>query len=94
MNSYVVPNGLWEWLAPIEADERFALSCVVVIIGLAALVLIVAIVATAVARIHRVRAETALKRELLDRGLSPDEVVRVIAARSGRHANLVPKQQG
>jgi hypothetical protein len=76
-------NNLWEWLAPIDADSRFALCVVMVVMGLAALVLIVSIVARTVSMIQRARLEDALKRELLDRGMSANEIAQVVEASAG-----------
>jgi hypothetical protein len=78
MNS--VPSNVWEWLAPIAPDERFALCVTSVVIGLTALVFIIGLITHTVSKIHRTRLEAALKRELLDRGLSADEIAEVIAA--------------
>jgi hypothetical protein len=78
-----IPSNLWEWLAPIEPAERFALCITSVVVGLTALVFIVGLVSHTIGKIHRTRLESALKRELLDRGLSADEIASVIAATGG-----------
>jgi hypothetical protein len=43
---------------------------------------IVAIIASSVNKIHRRNADTALKQDMLERGLSADEIERVLAAKS------------
>jgi hypothetical protein len=78
MNS--VPTNLWEWLAPIQPDERFALCITSVVVGLTAVVCIIGLISHTVGKIHRTRVEAALKRELLDRGLSAEEIVNIVEA--------------
>lgn len=93
MNS--VPTNLWEWLAPIEPDERFALSITTIVVGLMALVFIVGIVSVVIGKIHRARLEAALKRELLDRGLSVDEIASIISATgTAKGVGCRPQQRG
>lgn len=46
----------------------------------ASIVLTVAIVAFTVYKVHRNRLNDALKRELLERGTSPDEIVAIVRA--------------
>ena len=53
---------------------------IVVIMGF--LVPIVAIIATFWYKALKVRSENDLKRSMVDRGMSPDEIERVIAARA------------
>jgi hypothetical protein len=43
---------------------------------------IVAIIGSTINRMHRRNAEIALKQDMLDRGLSADEIERVLAAKS------------
>lgn len=78
-----VPTNLWQWLAPIDADDRFALCITMVVFGILALVFIVGLITHAIGTIHRTRLEAALKRELLDRGLSVEEIATVISATGG-----------
>lgn len=78
-----VPVNLWEWLAPIDADDRFALCITLVVFGVFALVIIVGLITHTIAKVHRTRLEATLKRELLDRGLSVEEITSVIAATGG-----------
>jgi hypothetical protein len=91
-----VPVNLWEWLAPIEPDERFALCITLVVFGILALVIVVGLMALTIFKIHRTRVEAALKRELLDRGLSVEEIASVITATSGgKHlGSILPPPRG
>jgi hypothetical protein len=76
----MVPSSLWQWLAEIEPDDRFALCVVSIVFGVIALVFTIGLVSHTVHSIHQARLENTLKRELLDRGLSVDEIAKVIAA--------------
>jgi hypothetical protein len=82
-----VPINIWEWLDKIQPDDRLPIVIVSILFGLGALVLIVWILAHAVSRIHRLRTEANLKHELLERGLSADEVAMVVASTAGRSGN-------
>jgi hypothetical protein len=89
-------NNLWQWLAPIEADDRFALCFMIVVFGILGLVFIVALITYAIGKIHRARLEAALKRELLDRGLSVEEIASIISATGGskRFGSILPPPRG
>jgi hypothetical protein len=71
-------------MAAIEPDERFALCVVATILGTVLFVFTIGFITFTIRSIHRSRLETELKRELLDRGLSVDEVAKVIQATAGR----------
>ena len=79
-----VPQSFAEWMAAIQPDERFALCVVAIIFGTALCVFTIGFISFTVRSIHRSRLETALKRELLDRGLAADEVAKVIQATAGQ----------
>ena len=81
MNS--VPQSFGEWMSAIQPDERFALCVVAIIFGVTLAVFTIGIISLLVRSIHRSRVETALKRELLDRGLSVDEIAKVVKATAG-----------
>lgn len=78
-----VATNLWEWLTPIAPDERFALCITSIVVGLTAMVFVVGIVSHTIGKIHRTRLECALKRELLDRGMSAEEITEIVAATTG-----------
>jgi len=94
-------NTLWEWLAGIQPDERFALCAVLVVFGTVALIFIVAIIGQAVRSIYQGRLEDTLKRDLLDRGLAAEEITKILAApfttphlKPTRHGRSAPKESG
>ena len=52
------------------------------VIGAPLVVILVALALSLFNKIHRRNAEIAFKREMLDRGLSADEIERILAAKS------------
>jgi signal transduction histidine kinase len=72
MNS--MPTSFWGWVAGLQAEER----AVLLVVCLIAAVLIVMIVALSIHSIHRNRLDDSLKRELLDRGMSADEIATIM----------------
>jgi hypothetical protein len=71
-----VPTNFWEWMSRAAADDVTA----IVVLSIFAIVGIVAILAVTVHRIHKNRLDDALKRELLDRGMSAEEIALVVGA--------------
>jgi hypothetical protein len=67
-----------EQLFGLNQSQRFVL--LIIAIGSVAIIVIstVSIVGGIIAGIHKRRLETELKRDLLDRGMSADEVARVV----------------
>lgn len=61
-------------------DERFIVLLVAIGCGTAVIIAVTAIVAGVYTSVTRRRAEMELKQDLLDRGISPEEVVEVIEA--------------
>ena len=71
--------GWWsEQFSGLEQSQRFVL--LIVAIGCLTIIIVstVAIVSTLIDTMHKRRVETEMKRELLDRGMSADEVARVV----------------
>ena len=75
------PGNLWEYLMTFNAGERFPLTVVIIVFGSIALVFTVGILSHTIKSMHRSRMEDALKRELVDRGMSAEEIERIIQAR-------------
>jgi hypothetical protein len=69
-----MPGGFWQWTANLSSGERTGL----LIFAMIALIAIVAIITSAVYQMHKNRLEDALKRELLERGMSAEEIATVI----------------
>ena len=78
MNS--VPQSLWDRI-PIMSPSG---TMVILFMVLVAVVTAIAIVGITIYAIHKNRLEHALKRELLDRGLSADEIATVVGAKAGK----------
>ena len=81
MNS--VPGNFWEWTSSLGPGERFPL----LILGGFALVFIVTIIACTIYAMHKNRLNDQLKRELVDRGMSADEIATVVNAKPGKTAS-------
>ena len=85
MNAYPIGSLLFaDWvtgaLSELDPSKRFAL--IIVVVGCATgviLVLVVSMTGT-INSIHRRRLEADMKREMLDRGMSADEITKVIEA--------------
>jgi hypothetical protein len=72
MNS--VSTGFWEWTSLLSSGERVGL----LIFGIFAFVFLVTIITCTIYQIHKNRLEDSLKRELLDRGMSADEIATIV----------------
>jgi len=76
-----IPGGFWQWLSTLKSDDVIGLTMCFFL----AVVAIIAIVCTAIYKVHKTRADDALKRELLDRCLGADEIATIMNA--GNTAN-------
>lgn len=74
------PSNFWAWMPKPDGGDVPA----ILILVLLALVGIVAILSLMAYRIHKNRLEDALKRELLDRGMTAEEIATIINAGQGR----------
>jgi|tagenome__1003787_1003787.scaffolds.fasta_scaffold20695008_2 hypothetical protein len=73
-----VPGGFWQWVSTLNSDDITGIT----ICFFLAVVTIIAIICTAIYKVHKTRADDALKRELLDRGLGAEEIATIINAKS------------
>jgi hypothetical protein len=64
----------------LDPDKRFVLLLIVIGCSLALVITFAAIISSTLGSIHRRRAEMDLKREMIDRGMSADEIAKVIEA--------------
>lgn len=72
-----ISGDFWSWFSKFNADDITGFIAVVLSLGVAA----VAVICFTVYMVHKNRAEVALKRELLDRGLAADEIATIIRAK-------------
>jgi hypothetical protein len=73
--------GFWSnALSGIEAEHRFVLLLVGIGCGTGVVLGTIGIISGAIKSIYRRRAEMDLKREMIERGLSADEITKVIEA--------------
>jgi hypothetical protein len=71
----LVPSNFWEWTAALQSEQRAAL----IFAGIVAVVFAIAILAMTIHSMHRNRLEVSLKREMLDRGMTADEIATIMA---------------
>jgi xanthine/uracil permease len=71
-----MPTDFWTWFSKFNADDVTGFVAVVLVFSVAA----VGVICLTFYMVHKNRAEVALKRELLDRGLSADEIATIIRA--------------
>jgi hypothetical protein len=80
-----VPGSFWEWAASLQPSEQFPL----LVLGGFAVIFIITLVACTIYAMHKNRLNDHLKRELLDRGLSADEIATVINAKPGKRVTSI-----
>lgn len=72
-----IPSNFWQWLSSLDSDTLGGVIAAITISSLVA----IAFCCTAVYKIHKTRVEDSLKRELLDRGMSAEEIATIISAK-------------
>jgi hypothetical protein len=75
-----VPTNFWQWLSSVNQRDQMPIVVTLFCVTAAALVIVAVIVAFTVYKVHRNRLNDSLKRELLERGLSADDIVEVVRA--------------
>jgi len=78
MNS--VPQNFWDRIPAVSSGDVIPVLVMVIIGAVTA----IAIISGVIYAIHKNRLEHALKRELLDRGMSADEIATVVRAKAGK----------
>jgi hypothetical protein len=78
--SQSVPDPWAEQLLGFDPEQRFALIIVALGCVTGVVITLACIVSAGFSKAHQRRIETELKREMLDRGMSAEEVARVIEA--------------
>jgi len=76
--SETVPDRWAESFLGFGPEQRFALIIVALGCATGLIITLVCVISSAFSHAHQRRLETELKREMLDRGMSADEVARVI----------------
>jgi hypothetical protein len=64
-----------------DSNQRFVIAIIAITGGVGALIALVSIVGGMIFRLKEREVEADLKRDLLDRGMSPDEIIKVIEAK-------------
>jgi hypothetical protein len=78
-------GGGFQSLLDVSPNDRLPIVIVSIVFVAGIIIASVAIIGGYVHTFNRHRYEADLKRELLDRGLSPEEVVRVVEASPGKN---------
>ena len=81
-----ISGDFWSWFSKFNAEDITGFIAVVLVFSVAA----VAVICFTIYMVHKNRAEVALKRELLDRGLAADEIATIISAKQDRGNPLRP----
>ena len=78
--SYVDPAASQGWFSTMDDGQRFVLTIIALGCATGVTIALGSVAAAMWGSAHRRQLELDLKRELLDRGMSADEVVKVIEA--------------
>jgi len=71
-----VPSDFWGWLSQFDSETLAGFAAGALVIC----AVVVGMICLTVYKIHKSRSDYALKRELLDRGMSADEIATIIRA--------------
>ncbi len=74
------PSDFWLWFSKFNSDDLAGLAAGILVVC----AVIVGMICLTIYKIHKTRAEDALKRELLDRGLSATEIATIVGATSAK----------
>jgi hypothetical protein len=81
-----MPSDFWSWFSKFNAEDLAGLTAGVLVI----FAVIVGMICLTIYKIHKNRTDVALKRELLDRGMSADEIATIISAAPPRPPMFLP----
>jgi hypothetical protein len=87
------PQTIWDSIIQIAAADRAALIALFIIVATLIIVVIAVIASKTVYRMHKNRLEDALKRELIERGFSADEIATIVES-SAAPKNPQPEVRG
>ena len=74
---------VWDWLGQTPAGDRAPLLAISGVMVILLIIVIAVIVSKTACRIQKARLENGLKRELVDRGFSAEEIERIVRASAG-----------
>lgn len=72
--------GLTDSMFDVGQGQRFPLLCVAIIFGVGMILGLAGIITNMTSSIYRHRKEMDLKRDMIDRGMTAEEIVKVIEA--------------
>jgi hypothetical protein len=74
------------WFSKFNAEDLAGLTAGVLVV----FAVVIGIICLTVYKIHKNRTDVALKRELLDRGMSADEIATIISAAPPKPSMILP----
>jgi hypothetical protein len=75
-------KGLITWINELEPDLRFALLVVMIGCGTGVICTVVVFVSSTITSIHGRRLDAEMKREMIERGMTADEITKILEAAS------------
>jgi hypothetical protein len=75
-----IPSDFWSWFSKFSSDDLAGLVAGLFVVSAVA----VGMICLTLYMIHKNRTEDALNRDLLDRGLSADEIATIINAKADK----------
>jgi hypothetical protein len=75
-----MPSSFWQWLSSLDRNDQIPIAIMAMLTLAAVIVIVVTIVSFTVYKVHRNRLTDALKRELIERGTSSDDIVAIVRA--------------
>jgi hypothetical protein len=70
-------HGLWQEFFP---EQRFVLMIVAIAVGAGLVIALTGIIAGTISALHARNLQAEMKRDMLDRGMSADEIAKVLQA--------------
>jgi hypothetical protein len=75
------PHSIWDALSQVSSPDMPVIILIVVAVATLLIIAITVTVSKTIYGMHKNRLENTLKRELVERGLSVDEIERIVAAK-------------
>jgi hypothetical protein len=89
MQSVPVQIGSWaDFVVGIDPHQRWLILVIAISCSVGLIISLAGIVMKSITSMQRHRADTALKREMIERGMSADEIATIIQASPPKNASL------
>lgn len=85
VSATILLASLMDLITPFDADQRFVLAIICIACATAVLIVLTAVISSVLYYLRHKQIDADLKRDMLDRGMSADEIEQVVEAtpRSG-----------